>query len=262
MANMEFCLQNYLDTPTLFTVSTNTDTVDEIFDRFTNKPYQTSGYTGATTATILVSFGLTTSISRIFIQGHNMSQFRVWQTADTTTNYLTLTGGAATTTSNWSTNSETSHFLQFSTIQATGIGITMVQAITTSSEKRIGELVISDLIYRFVKNPSGKGYDPQIHNKQIVHQMSDGGVVTYDFADKYSAVIKDDYITLTERNDIKRLLYDRHLPAYFLQHPTGTSWDGQAYDTNWVGVFDGFKPNNNNLDAGWEMNFRVEETPA
>lgn len=262
MANFEFLDNNLLDTTTMVTLvsDSNTSTVVNLFDRYDTKRYSTIGHGTSTSATIRVNFDSTQSVSRIILQNHNLKQFRVYYNG-TTANAITLETGGDTSTSLWSTNSATEHYLKFTAIDCTSISIQMDYAQTVDTEKKIGELWVSDLNLRLDFNADVTGYDPIIFNKQIRHEMSDGGVAVYDIRDKWRCKLKLRYKNASITSSL-RTIYNSKEEFCVVPFPTGTTWDGDIFEVVWSGPYDGLRPSGNNWrDIGFDHEFMLEETP-
>lgn len=261
MANFEFWDNNLLDTTTMvsLTSDSNTSTVINLFDRYTTRRYSTAGHGTSTSATIRINFDSTQTISRIVLQNHNLKQFRVYYNG-VTANVITLETGRDTATTNYSTNSQTNHLWKFTAVDVTSVSIQMDLAQTADTEKKIGELWISDLNLRMDFNPDVTGYDPLIFNKQIRHEMSDGGVAIYDIRDKWRCKLKLRYKNSSMTTAL-RAIYNSKTDFCVAPFPTGTSWDGDIYNVVWTGPYDGLRPSGNAVSTlGYDHEFTLEET--
>ena len=192
------------------------------------------------------------------LQAHNLKDFDVYYDSNAS-NVLTLTGSPDTTTTDWSTNSATSHYLIFATTQIASLQIVMNTAITAGDEKGIGELYIGDLKHRLTKNPSRAKYKTALNPKQIVHTMSDGGTKIFDIREKYRAQIGIEFVSQADR-DTLRSIYNEKNELYFTPFPTGTSWDGTAYEVAWTGPFTGYRPSTNSPTEGYSIKMDLRET--
>ena len=187
---MEILTTNYLDTTTLVSVESGTDTVDRLFNRDTyNNYYESSGYnTNTAGVTIGVTFISTRNISRIILQGINLKDFTIYYNSNSANTFTLL--NAETTTSDWTGNSDTALYLKFATISVDSVWIVATQTTSEGLEKRISQLWIDDVKFVFENNPDFKGYDPDIEIKEVSHEMSDGGTIKYAFGEAYNANIK------------------------------------------------------------------------
>lgn len=260
MAQFEFLDNNLLETTTQvgFTSDSNTATTVNLFDRYSTRRYTTSGHGTNTSATLRISFDVTTPISRIALQEHNLRQFRVYYNG-VTANTFTLASGSDTTTTNYNANSATNHYWMFDTTYVTSVSFQLDLANAADTEKRIGEMWISDLRLRLDINPDVGGFDPILDNKQIVHEMSDGGVAVYDIRDKWDCKMKLKYKNSSITSSL-RTIYNSKTDFCAAPFPTGSSWDGQIYNVVWVGPFDGLRPSGNNWrDVGFDHVFELRE---
>jgi len=248
MAVMEFLKANYLNTTTMVKVDSNTALTKYLFNRNPDLGYTTDGYNSNTSATISIEFGSTMPVSNILIQNHNLKKFSLFYDSNT-----------ANAIASFTTNSDNSIYLSFSTIQATSIQLQMDETISGNAEKSVGELILSERKLAFDVNPSQSLFNPIIMRKQIVHNMPDGGVVTYNIKDKYQAKIGLRYISTSFYNKLLSVFEDAE-PMYFVPFPTATSWDGKAYEVVWVDKFDfKFADNAKNTYSG---NILIKETPS
>jgi hypothetical protein len=115
---MEILDINYLNTTTLISVSSGTDTVSYLFDRNYKKQYESDV---VQEVTIGVTFLLSKNISRIALQNHNFKKFTVYYNSNSA-NTFSL-NNSPTSVSDWNSNSYTSNFLKFNTIAVDSIWI-------------------------------------------------------------------------------------------------------------------------------------------
>src|SRR5690606_3391811 len=92
-----------------------------------------------------------------------------------TANTFSFEPSHATTTSQWSSNSETSLFLRTSEVNISSITLDLKATMLANSEKAIGYFYVGDLQIDFSRLPAASGYTPKINPKEVVHNMSDGG---------------------------------------------------------------------------------------
>jgi len=248
MAVMEFLKKNILNTTTMIKVDSATSLTKYLFDRNVGMPYETSGYNSDTSTIISIEFGSTTPVSHILLQNHNLKQFRLF--------YDSLT---ANSISIFTTNSDTSNYLAFSTIQAASIQLQMDNTIAGAVEKSVGEFVLSERKLAFDVNPTQSLFKPIIMRKQIVHNMPDGGTVVYNIKDKYQAKIGLRYITTAFYNSLFDVYEDAEVMR-FVPFPTSTGWDGKGYEVVWPGKFDfTFADNAKKTYSG---NILIKEIPS
>lgn len=226
MAEMEFLKENILNTTTMIGVASNTATVEFLFDRNTKLGYSTDGYDSTTAAVIEITFNETTPVSHILLQNHNLKNFSVYYDTQTASNLLQA----------FTTNSETSLYIAFSTVQAANIQVVMNNTIAGSVEKAIGELIISERLLTFERNPNAASYTPRIDRSQIRHVLPDGGVKLFNIKDKFKANIGLEFIGTSFYNSLLSV-FETADPLYFVPFPTATSWDGRAYGVVWSGDF-------------------------
>jgi hypothetical protein len=262
MSNMEILTTNYLNTTTLVSVESGTDTVDRLFNRNTdNNYYESSGYnTNTMGVTIGVTFVSSRSISRIVLQGINLKYFTIYYNSNSA-NTFTLVD-APTTVSDWLQNSETALYLKFDTISVDSVWIVATQTMSEGYEKQISQFWINGLKFVFENNPDSKGYQPKLNSKEVIHEMSDGGSTKYVFGDAFEAGIKLDYQSQDMYDNFFSLYRERNT-FVFTPFPTGTSWEGNhIYEVNWAGDFDFLQPAGNNWrEIGYNGELKVKEVP-
>jgi hypothetical protein len=249
MARMEFLSANLMNTTTQLKVDSNTITGEYLFDRNTTLGYSSNGY-GSTTATVIsIEFSAPQVLSHILIQNHNLKDFRVFYNS-ATANSLDIE----------TTNSNTSTYLSFSSVTVSSVQIQMNDTIAGHVEKSIGELVLSERLVKFERNPSVKKWKPTIFRKQIEHEMPDGGAVLFNIQDKYRASLSWDFLSEDFRDDLYNV-YTSADPLYFVPFPTSTAWLGEACETVWAGGFD-FKHATNDKVQGWSGSVNLKQTPS
>ena len=260
--NMEMLWQSFFNTSTMAVVQSNTAGAAFLFDRRPTRRYISVGYNNdLTQTTIKVNFTSTQTVSRVLIQNHNFKEFRVYCNGATAST-LALTTTSGTTTSYWTTNSETSSYLMFSDTYMTSLSIDIKSTHVANEEKKIGQLIVSDQQFQFTRNPDRGGLSPESKPKEIVHSMSDGGTVVFRIRDKIRYQLTGTHRLAAEISGL-RTVYDTKLPLVFVPFPTGTAWDGQAYEVNWVGGFNaGLKPSDNYTAVGYDFRIELEEGPS
>ena len=247
MATQEILSKNLLNNTSQVAVDSNTATTKKLFDRNTSLRYITSGYNSATVTNITISFTAATVISHVLLQNHNLATFSIFYDGTTTNQLFSTTANAISNT-----------YIGFSSVTVSSITLRATTTFPTSVEKYVGELVIAERRLVFERNPSFKGFTPELIPKQIVHNMPDGGVSVYWIRDKFQAKIGWQFITSGFKENL-RDIFESHTAFYFLAKPTTTSWDGRAYECSWIGPFN-FKPSTNEEQQGFGGDFLVRQT--
>lgn len=251
MAVMRFLTKNKLDTSTLITVhANNTSTVGNSFDRDPQTKWTTVGFGTNTSTNFTISLSSAQVIDKIYIQNHNLRQFRMF--------YNGVTANAFTPDINVSSNSATSHYFDISSITVSSVTMQVDLAQTADTEKQVGEIYIGGTIYTFERNPSAKDYKPVIDRTSVIHKMSNGGVVQFIVDDKFKANIKWEFLSTTSYNTLLNL-YETGTAFVFMPFPTTTSWDGKAYEVAWTNDFD-FNHSESNKNAGYGGQIVIQET--
>ena len=242
----------------MIAVNSNTATAENIFNPDEFYQYYSDGFDNdLTTSTFTITFDETTSVSRIILDTVNFKEFRIFYNGATAST-LALTSGA-TTASYWTSNSETSMYLQFTTIQASTITINAKKTMTANQEKVLGELVLSDTYYTLTHIPDARGYKPSKNPKQIVHKLSDGGTRIHTVRSKKSANISLDYISETIRDSLE-VVYNLQTSFIFVPFGTATGWDAFYFDSVWEGAFDFYEVSDNAVAAGYSGSLKLRET--
>jgi hypothetical protein len=262
MSNMEILTTNYLNTTTLVSVESGTDTVSRLFNRDTyNNYYESSGFnTNTAGVTIGVTFIPAQNISRIILQGINLKDFTIYYNSNSANTFTLL--NAETTVSDWTGNSDTALYLKFATLSVDSVWIECTGTMAGEDEKQIAQLWINDKKFEFENNPDYKGYKPDIEIKEVSHEMSDGGTIKYAFGEAYDAKIKLEYQSETMHDNLYNIFRTRQ-SFVFVPFPTGTSWDGEKiYEVNWIGDFGFEQPAGNDwATLGYSGQFRVKGVP-
>lgn len=256
---MEFLSSNFINTTTQLALPSSTITASNIYNRDLTFQYITENFNDDnTTASIVISFDQTTSINRIAILGMNLKSFQLFYNG-ATANTFVLTSGD-TTASNYSSNSNTSMYFQFASVNVTSVTLDMKSTQVANSEKAFGYLMISSQLLDFDRIPSAADYTPKIDSKEIVHKLSNGGIRIQKIDKKFNAKIKFKYITESFRNSLKEI-YDLNTSVLFCPFGTTTSWDGILHDVVWTGDFDFYKYSSDAATSGFTGTITLEETP-
>jgi streptogramin lyase len=160
-------------------------------------------------------------------------------------------------------NAQTSNYFSFDTITTKRIRLTANKTITANEEKKVGEFIISKLLYDFKTDrlPPAKAYKPDLIRKQIVHKMSDGGIALYNIAEKFKAQLGFTFLPTTSANTLKTI-YESKDPFYFIPWETVTSWDGDIFECNWMRGYGLMGFSDNDLGNGYKGKILIQETPG
>lgn len=246
----------FFNTSTMFTSSNGTSTVANLFDRNRNTQWASDNAgTDATTATFRIVFPTTQTVSQIVLLNHNLENFTI--KPNTTTSDFTPSISSTT-------NSATNLYFSVGTLTAVKeIVITMNATISADEEKRVGEFIASNLLYDFTSDrlPPADSYRPRLIKKQIIHEMSDGGVALYNIRDKFAAEIDQNFVP-TSSVDNLRDIYDLGTPFLFIPFETATSWNGDIAECVWPGDFNFFQFSDNNKGNGYQGTISLRQTPG
>jgi len=251
---------NFLNTTTMVSVSTGTDTSSFLFDRESTNSFQSNGdNSDLTTTTLTVNFTSTEIVDRIILQNINLKSFKVYYNSNSA-NVFSITS-ALTGTTEWTGNSATSLYLILESAKTIGsLTIEATSTISANEEKKIGELWLTQNLLTFDQNPQAKGYKAETERKEWTHEMSDGGTVIYALSDKFSTRIKRKYVDQDEYDTLKTIhkIWDA---IVFVPFPTGTAWNSEIYEVTWVGPFTFETYADNYKENGFTGSIRLQETP-
>jgi len=248
---MQFCRKNEVNTTTQIAVdSVNTATVRYLFDRDLLTRFETVGYGTNTSTNITISFSSAVVVDRIFLQNHNLKQYRVF--------YNGATSNTFTPNISETTNSQSCSFYSVNTTTVTSITLQVDLAQSADTEKKIGEFYVGSRMFDFERNPSAADYKPMIDRHQVIHKMPNGGVNVFVVDDKFTAEIKWKFITESFTSQLLNL-YETATAFTFIPFGTTTSWDGRAYEVAWTSDFD-FRHADNNKTAGYSGRIIIQET--
>jgi hypothetical protein len=258
---MEFCKINLINTSTQISVTNNTQTASNVFNRDKYFQYYTDGLNNdLTTASITITFGQTTPVSRLALIDTNLKDFTIFYNGSTANSFTLV--NANTTTSSFTENASDNLYMRFATIQCSSITIDMKKTITANQEKVLGLFFISDLYYSLGNIPNSGGYKPQSVPKQIVHTLSDGGIRIHNVRNKFNLNIDLDYLMQSEVTQIKSI-YDRQQPFQFAAFGTSTGWTNPVFfESNWVGAFNFYEFSNDAAVSGFSGKIQLRETPT
>lgn len=256
---MEFCEINALNTTTMLTLNSGTNSADALFDRTETRQYSSYGLNNDATAnSIRIDFASTQTVDRIVLQNINWKSFVIYYNGTTTV--LPLASGCPTSTASFSSNSATNMFLYFSTLYMTSLSIYATTTMVANAEKKCGQIWVLEKNMTFERNPSAREYKAVVGRKQIKHDMADGGIAVVNIAEKFRADIDMSYVTDSFKASL-RTVYD-DMPKVFIPFPTGTSWNDKIYEVNWIDDWGFDQPEKDYyLDHGWKGTIRLRETP-
>lgn len=254
---MELLRSNLLETTTQLVVDSNTDLASNLFNRDVTFQYSTNGYNGVTKTTIRINFMETTTVSRIALLEHNLKAFRAYYNGVTANAFALISG--STNTSDFSTNSETSHYLQCTPVDCTSVSFDLESTIVAGNEKAIGWLLLSSVMHTFDREPPSKGYKPKLDPKDIVHELSDGGKRIQFISEKNMAQLSYKHITPSEKTALKAV-WRQHREMVFVPFGTTTAWDGVIFPCVWEGTFDFEEFSDDAVSAGFTGKINLTET--
>jgi len=245
---MEFLRRNQFNTTTSVVPPSGTGTVEYLFDRTTSKFYETAGATG-TSVVLSVEFDQATVISHALLKSHNIKAGSIFYDSAT-----------ANSLASWTGNSDTSNYFQWASTTVSSIQIQMDSPITALSEYKIGDLVVTERLTSFERNPAAKDYKPKRPKTRITHQMPDGGSKVFQVSQKFRADLSWNFITDSFKNELYTV-YELADPFEFVPFPTSTAWDGFSKQVNWTNDWD-FRHGTNDKTQGFNGKIQIMETPA
>jgi len=260
---MQFISENLVNTTSL--LSSNLDILSATSHLIDRKD---SVYRFSVTITanlygyIKVSFYQTTPVSLICLKDvstSNCYSVRITRETIGAEMFFTATTGD-TTSSRWSTFTGNKYYA-FATQSCKDIYFRADFTTTagTMGTVWIGELFIGDVNLNFEYDPDIKSFNPVFNPKQFIHEASDGGIIKYKLQDSYSLSLSREYISQTEYDSLKDL-YDKDSHFSFIPFPTGTAWDGELYEVNWINNWN-FKFSDNYKSNGYSGEIELAEIP-
>lgn len=255
---MEFLTLNHLQTSTSLTVDSNTLSADNLLIRDATFQYVSSGFNDDnTTASIVIAFDETQTVSRIALQGLNVKEFDIFYNGSTA-NSFDITSTSATITSQWTNNSETAMFLQVNSVDCTSVTLDLKSTQSANAEKAIGYIYLGDTKLVFPRIPASKNYKPKKNTKEIIHQLSDGGQRIHIIDKKFSTKIKFKYITESFRDNLETV-WDEKNSFWFVAFETSTGWDEIFYKVVWPGPFDFYEYSQDSKTANFSGSITLNE---
>jgi len=253
---MLFLNQNYILTTTMITISAGaggTITAENLFDNRKSTQFGSQGNNDdLTSTTITIELGETLTVSNVILLNHNLKDFSC--TYDTA-------GTAFNPPISETTNSQTSNYYSVATVATTRINLIANKTNPANQEKKIGEFIISKLLYDFTSDrlPPAKAYKPDIFRKQVVHKMSDGGITLYNISEKFKAQFGFTFLPISSATILKSI-YNSKEPFYFAPWETTTAWDGDIFECNWMGGYGLMEWSDNNIRNGYKGKITIQET--
>jgi hypothetical protein len=256
---MEFLKASFIDTTTAIVVNSNTATGANILSRDLTFQYQSSGFNNdSTTTTIRINFSETLTVSRLALMGTNVKSM-TWFYNGATANTFAFSTTAATTTSNFSANSETSMFFQCTPVNCTSVSFDLKSTMVANSEKAVGYIYVGQEHIDFPLIPSAKDYKPSIDTKDITHELSSGKTRIQVIDTVHAAQIKLTHISTSFRDSLREV-YNLHSNFVFVAFGTSTGWDEFLFPCVWDGPFDFLTYADNFSQAGFTGTIRLRET--
>lgn len=252
---MIFLRANFLDTTTSLTTTNGTASLPNIFDRYASTQWiSENAGTDATAATIRIVFPNTQTVSHILLRNHNLRGFSL-HPGTTTSNFSPTAGVTA--------NSATHHYFSVATTSLTEIVLSMSTTITANEEKTVGEFIVTNLLYDMATDrlPAAGEYKPLTFKKQIVSDMSDGGVSLLDIATKFRAKMDLNFVPTASVASL-RAIYTLGAPFLFVPFETTTAWNGDAPECVWVGDFGFGEFSTNDPAQGFKGTIDLRQTPG
>jgi len=260
---MEILQKNYYDTATQIVVNSNTTTAKNLLNPDFLFQYSSNGFNDDnTTTTITINFNETLSVSRLAMVQLNWKKFNVYYDG-VTANTFSFTSTAATTTSQFINNSESSMYFKCTPQNCTSVTFDVYSTQVANIEKAVGFLGITnkhiDFDADYNRIPSSKNYKPRNVPKEIRHRLSDGGIRIHTIEQKWRVDIKFKYINSAFRDSL-RTVWDLHDELLFVGFGTSTGWDEVFFPCVWSGEFNFYRYSDDAAGAGFSGDIRLEQT--
>lgn len=254
---MEFISQNYYQTTTQIAVNTGSVTAGNLLYRDETLQWQSADFANdATTASLTWTFDTTQTVSRIGLIGLNWKSFDIYYNGVTANTFSFSNGN--TTTSQWSNNSESSMYLQFTETAVSSVTIEAKSTQVANSEKALSYIHFGKVEVDFDRIPNAKGYNPMYRPKEIKHKLSDGGTRIQYIDQKFGASIKLKYISKGFRDTLYSF-WKSQVDFGFVPFGTAAGWDNVLHTCVWPGNFDFFNFGDDNPGTGFNGTIKLEE---
>lgn len=266
MSNMQIYNNNLLDTTTSISMTNGsswTDTAEYLFDRKNNTNFSATLVTES--ASLLISSLSDEDVDLIAVQGlttTNIGRITFYMDDGSTKTTLSIVN-CNTSSADWNSsipNGDMFLSLASTTVMYQNFGIDFYKDDTTTSASfAMSDLYITDLLHQFSYNPKQQNYKPKLSRQEYKHTLSDGGTAVYFVQDNFETKIKLEYVSSSDRASLLSA-YQIDDSILFVPMPTGTNWDGEIYEVNWVDDFDlGYTANYKG--NGFDVKINLEETP-
>ena len=268
MANMRIYSQNILNTTTMLyarpTQSSDwTSTCYNYFDRkqTTLGTITWTSSSSPTYATMTITFTSSVIVDAIALKNVTSTNARILVQKYSGGTYTTLGLSGFGTTSAYFNNPSGDYLLiiNSTTSISSAILVYAIPLTATTASISIGDIYVLELQHEFTDNPAVGDYKPKFDRTEYTHTMSDGGTATYVIQDNFQTEIKLKYVSASDRNALKTI-YQTQEPIVFTPFPTGTGWDGEIYEVNWVEDFD-LSYTDNYTGNGYNIKMKLKETP-
>jgi hypothetical protein len=257
---MDFLTANLINTTTQISLTNQTALASSLFNRDEYYQYYTDGLNNdLTSASITITFGTTTSVSRIALIDTNLKDFTVFYNGVTASTFTLVS--QATTASSFTGNADENVMLRFATIGVSSVTIQMKKTITADQEKILGLFYIGDTYFSLGKLPNASNYKPQRVPKEIVHTLSEGGTRVSRVREKFDLSINLDYVSASDVSSLKDVKAQSSFN--FAAFSTSTGWTNPVFfEAVWPGSFNFYEFSDEVVSNGFSGNIKLKETPA
>jgi hypothetical protein len=258
MSNFQFWNKNHVQTTTDVQLSSGSTTASSLIDRNPTLKYSSSNQiSSGTVATVTITWVApsATIVSGIMLQNHNFENFSIYYNSNTANQFSPPLSITSNTLSNT--------YYSFASQSVNSIGINIETTIGTEAEKFLGQLIITTKDIELDTNPDYSTYAPVKYKKGVEFELSDGGVKSVFFAQKFRANIG---LQLIESSTYHSLtgLYNEQTDFVFIPFAADTfttNWDGQAWPVIWTGDLNIESFRSNVLANGYTGNITLQEIP-
>ncbi len=257
---MDFLTANLINTTTQISLTNNTALSSNLFNRDEYYQYYTDGLNNdLTSASITITFGSTTSVSRVALIDTNLKDFTVFYNGATASTFTLVS--QATTASSFTGNTDENVMLRFATIAVSSVTIQMKKTQTANLEKILGVFYIGDTYFSLGKIPNASNYKPAKVPKEIVHALSEGGTRISKIREKFDLSINLDYVPASEVTSLKDV---KALSSFnFAAFSTSTGWTNPVFfEAVWPGSFNFYEYSDDAASSGFSGSIKLKETPA